>query len=311
MYDVIPKMILEYREMTKLQSTYVETLPKLCDANGRIHTDFVQTGTATGRLSCREPNLQNIPVRNEAGRRIRSAFTAPDGKVLISADYAQIELVVLAHLSGDKNMCKAFIDGTDVHKATAALIYNVAPDDVTPEMRRTAKTINFGVIYGMSAFRLAQDLGISRTQESQFIENYDRLYADITRFKSETIANAEDKGYVETILGRKRPIMNINSRNKIEKSAAERVAINTPVQGSAADIVKKAMLEVNSALKEKNNGARLLLQVHDELILECPDSQSVIEETVSLLREKMESAVKLNVPLRVSIEYGKAWGEFH
>ena len=311
MYDAIPKMILEYREMAKLQSTYVETLPKLCDANGRIHTDFVQTGTATGRLSCREPNLQNIPVRNEAGRRIRSAFTAPDGKVLISADYAQIELVVLAHLSGDKNMCKAFIDGTDVHKATAALIYNVAPDAVTPEMRRTAKTINFGVIYGMSAFRLAQDLGISRTQASQFIENYDRLYADITRFKSETIANAEDKGYVETILGRKRPIMNINSRNKIEKSAAERVAINTPVQGSAADIVKKAMLEVNSALKEKNNGARLLLQVHDELILECPDSQSVIEETVSLLREKMESAVKLNVPLRVSIEYGKAWGEFH
>lgn len=311
MYDAIPKMILEYREMAKLQSTYVETLPKLCDANGRIHTDFVQTGTATGRLSCREPNLQNIPVRNEAGRRIRSAFTAPEGKVLISADYAQIELVVLAHLSGDKNMCKAFIDGTDVHKATAALIYNVAPDDVTPEMRRTAKTINFGVIYGMSAFRLAQDLGISRTQASQFIENYDRLYADITRFKSETIANAEDKGYVETILGRKRPIMNINSRNKIEKSAAERVAINTPVQGSAADIVKKAMLEVNSALKKKNNGARLLLQVHDELILECPDSQSVIEETVSLLREKMESAVKLNVPLRVSIEYGKAWGEFH
>lgn len=311
MYDAIPKMILEYREMAKLQSTYVETLPKLCDANGRIHTDFVQTGTATGRLSCREPNLQNIPVRNEAGRRIRSAFTAPDGKVLISADYAQIELVVLAHLSGDKNMCKAFIDGTDVHKATAALIYNVEPEAVTPEMRRTAKTINFGVIYGMSAFRLAQDLGISRTQASQFIENYDRLYADITRFKSETIANAEDKGYVETILGRKRPIMNINSRNKIEKSAAERVAINTPVQGSAADIVKKAMLEVNSALKEKNNGARLLLQVHDELILECPDSPSVIEETVSLLREKMESAVKLNVPLRVSIEYGKAWGEFH
>lgn len=311
MYDAIPKMILEYREMAKLQSTYVETLPKLCDANGRIHTDFVQTGTATGRLSCREPNLQNIPVRNEAGRRIRSAFTAPDGKVLISADYAQIELVVLAHLSGDKNMCKAFIDGTDVHKATAALIYNVEPEAVTPEMRRTAKTINFGVIYGMSAFRLAQDLGISRSQASQFIENYDRLYADITRFKSETIANAEDKGYVETILGRKRPIMNINSRNKIEKSAAERVAINTPVQGSAADIVKKAMLEVNSALKDKNNGARLLLQVHDELILECPDSPTVIEETVSLLREKMESAVKLNVPLRVSIEYGKAWGEFH
>ena len=304
-------MILEYREMAKLQSTYVETLPKLTDSENRIHTDFVQTGTSTGRLSCREPNLQNIPVRNEAGRRIRSAFTAPEGKVLISADYAQIELVVLAHLSGDKNMCKAFIDGTDVHKATAALIYGVEPENVTPEMRRTAKTINFGVIYGMSAFRLAQDLGISRTQASQFIENYDKLYADITRFKTETIVKAEDKGYVETILGRRRPVTNINSRNKIEKSAAERVAINTPVQGSAADIVKKAMLEVSSALKEKDNGTRLLLQVHDELILECPDNNSIIEETISLVRNKMENAVKLNVPLRVSIENGKSWGLFH
>ena len=187
MYDVIPKMILEYREMAKLQSTYVETLPKLCDANGRIHTDFVQTGTATGRLSCREPNLQNIPVRNEAGRRIRSAFTAPDGKVLISADYAQIELVVLAHLSGDKNMCKAFTEGTDVHRSTAALIYGVQPEAVTPEMRRTAKTINFGVIYGMSAFRLAQDLGIRRMEAEQFIQNYDKFYSDISRFKAESV----------------------------------------------------------------------------------------------------------------------------
>ena len=208
-------------------------------------------------------------------------------------------------------MCKAFIDGTDVHKATAALIYGVEPENVTAEMRRTAKTINFGVIYGMSAFRLAQDLGISRTQASQFIENYDKLYADITRFKTETIVKAEDKGYVETILGRRRPVTNINSRNKIEKSAAERVAINTPVQGSAADIVKKAMLEVSSALKEKDNGARLLLQVHDELILECPDNNSIIEETISLVRNKMENAVKLNVPLRVSIENGKSWGLFH
>ncbi|MCR5494594.1 MAG: DNA polymerase I [Treponema sp.] len=311
MYDSVPKMILEYREMAKLQSTYVETLPKLTDSQNRIHTDFVQTGTATGRLSCREPNLQNIPVRNEAGRRIRSAFTASDGKVLISADYAQIELVVLAHLSGDKNMSDAFINGTDVHKSTAALIYGVKPEEVTPEMRRTAKTINFGVIYGMSAFRLAQDLGISRTEASQFIENYDRHYADITRFKVETIAKAEDKGYVETIFGRRRPIININSRNKIEKAAAERIAINTPVQGSAADIVKKAMIEVSKALEEKQNGARLLLQVHDELILECPEEPAIVEETVQIIRDKMENAVKLNVPLRVSIEQGKSWGLFH
>lgn len=311
MYDPVPKMILEYRELTKLLSTYVETLPTLTDSEDRIHTDFVQTGTATGRLSCREPNLQNIPVRNEAGRRIRTAFSAPEGKVLISADYAQIELVVLAHLSGDEHMSRAFIEGTDVHRATAALIYSVEPDAVTPEMRRTAKTINFGVIYGMSAFRLANDLGISRTQAAEFIENYDRLYSAITQFKAETITSAESKGYVTTIFGRRRPIANINSRNKLEKSGAERIAINTPVQGSAADIVKKAMLDVNNALKEKNNGAHLILQVHDELILECPDDSNTIEETVSIVRNKMENAVKLNVPLRVSIEYGKNWGEFH
>lgn len=310
-YDSVPKMILEYRELSKLQSTYVETLPKMTDKNERIHTDFVQTGTATGRLSCREPNLQNIPVRNEAGRRIRSAFTAPEGKILISADYAQIELVVLAHLSGDKNMCKAFTEGTDVHKSTAALIFGVSPEAVTPEMRRTAKTINFGVIYGMSAFRLANDLGISRTQASQFISNYDKHYEGITNFKSQTISNAETNGYVETILGRRRPILNINSKNKVEKSGAERMAINTPVQGSAADIVKKAMIDVNAALEKINNGAKLLLQVHDELILECPDNEKTIAETIAIVKEKMENAVKLNVPLRVSIEHGKNWGEFH
>ena len=309
--DPVPRMILEYREMAKLNSTYVEALPKLVDDQGRIHTDFVQTGTATGRLSCREPNLQNIPVRNEAGRRIRSAFTAPEGKVLISADYAQIELVVLAHLSDDKNMCKAFIDGTDVHKATAALIYGVTPDQVTADMRRTAKTINFGVIYGMSAFRLANDLGISRTQAAQFIDNYFAQYSSVNDFIKETIKKAEETGYVETILGRRRPILAINSRNKIEKSAAERIAVNSPVQGSAADIVKKAMLGVSEALKKTKSPVRLLLQVHDELIFECPDDKATIEAAIALIKDKMENAVKLKVPLRVSIEYGKNWGEFH
>ena len=309
--DPVPRMILEYREMAKLKSTYVETLPKLTDDQGRIHTDFVQTGTATGRLSCRDPNLQNIPVRNEAGRRIRSAFTAPEGKVLISADYSQIELVVLAHLSADKNMSQSFIDGTDVHKATAALIYGVAPEAVTPDMRRTAKTINFGVIYGMSAFRLARDLGISRTQASQFIENYFAQYASVDAFIKDTIKKAEETGWVETLFGRRRPIMNINSRNKLEKAAAERIAVNTPVQGSAADIVKKAMLSVSEALAKTKSPARLLLQVHDELIFECPDDQATIDATIALIKDKMENAVKLNVPLRVSIEYGKNWGEFH
>ena len=309
--DPVPRMILDYREMAKLKSTYVEALPKLVDDQGRIHTDFVQTGTATGRLSCRDPNLQNIPVRNEAGRRIRSAFTAPEGKVLISADYSQIELVVLAHLSGDKNMSQSFIDGTDVHKATAALIYGVAPDAVTPEMRRTAKTINFGVIYGMSAFRLARDLEISRTQASQFIENYFAQYSSVDSFIKDTIKKAEETGWVETLFGRRRPIMNINSRNKLEKAAAERIAVNTPVQGSAADIVKTAMLAVSDALKTSASPARLLLQVHDELIFECPDDKATIDTTIALIKDKMENAVKLNVPLRVSIEYGKNWGEFH
>ena len=309
--DPVPRMILEYRELAKINSTYVETLPQLTDKNGRIHTDFVQTGTATGRLSCRDPNLQNIPVRTEAGRKIRAAFTAPEGKVLISADYAQIELVVLAHLSGDKNMCSAFKDGTDVHKATAALIYNVPPEHVTPEMRRTAKTINFGVIYGMSAFRLANDLGISRTQAAQFIDNYFSTYADVDRFIKETIAGAEQTGKVTTIFGRSRPIIGINSRNKVEKAAAERIAVNSPVQGSAADIVKKAMINVSGALEEAKSPARLLLQVHDELIFECPDDKSEIGKTIALIKDKMEGAVELNVPLRVSIEYGKNWGEFH
>ena len=310
-FDPVPRMILEYRELAKINSTYVETLPKLTDKDGRIHTDFVQTGTATGRLSCRDPNLQNIPVRTDAGRKIRAAFTAPKGKVLISADYAQIELVVLAHLSADKNMCKAFNDGTDVHKATAALIYGVAPDAVTPDMRRTAKTINFGVIYGMSSFRLANDLGISRTQAAQFIDNYFRMYADVDRFIKETVSGAEQTGKVTTIFGRTRAIIGINSRNKVEKAAAERIAVNSPVQGSAADIVKKAMINVTTALEEAKSPARLLLQVHDELIFECPDDKGTIEATIALIKDKMEHAVELNVPLRVSIEYGKNWGEFH
>lgn len=309
--DEVPRMILEYRELAKLQSTYVETLPKMTDSKGRIHTDFVQTGTATGRLSCREPNLQNIPVRNEEGRKIRSAFTAPQGKVLISADYSQIELVVLAHLSADKNMSESFIKGTDIHKATASLIFGVKPEEVTPQMRRTAKTINFGVIYGMSAFRLAQDLGISRTQATMFIDNYFRTYSAIKDFINNTIQFAEEKGYVQTIFGRRRPILNINSRNKIEKSAAERIAVNTPVQGSAADIVKKAMLDIGQELQKSNSRVKLLLQVHDELIFECPDDQESINQTIEMIKYKMENAVKLSVPLKVSIEYGKNWGEFH
>lgn len=310
-YHPVPQKILTYREKTKLQSTYVEALPKLCDKNKRLHTNYMQTGTATGRLSSRDPNLQNIPVRNEDGRRIRSAFTAVPNTHLISADYSQIELVVLAHLSGDKNMCKAFSEGVDIHRATASLLFSTPPEKVTADERRVAKTINFGIIYGMSAFRLARDLGISRTQAASFIENYFTQYSSIRRFIDSTISFAETHGYVETIFGRKRKIININSKNKTEKAAAERIAVNTPVQGSAADIVKQAMLDVDWSLRKEKNGARLLLQVHDELIFECPSEKSVLDATIDMIRNKMEGAVKLSVPLRVSIEAGKNWGTFH
>ena len=307
----VPAMILEYRAKAKLLSTYVQTLPELTDENERIHTTFMQTGTATGRLSSKDPNLQNIPVRDEAGRKIRSAFTAPEGKVLISADYAQIELVVLAHLSGDKNLCAAFNAQEDVHKSTAALIYKVPPEQVTPEMRRSAKTLNFGLMYGMSAFRLANELKISRTQAAQFIENYFAVYSGVKDFFDRTVAQAEEKGFIETIKGRRRKIIGINSANKMEKESAIRMAKNSPIQGSAADIVKLAMIDVDKALTQNPTGAKLLLQVHDELILECPNRADLIDSTINLVRKKMEGAVKLSVPLRVSIECGKAWGEFH
>ena len=307
--DVVPRKILEFRAKSKLLSTYVETLPKMADSQGRIHTSFVQTGTATGRFSSRDPNLQNIPVRDEEGRRIRSAFTATPGKVLISADYSQIELVLLAHLSQDEGLCSAFNQGVDVHKATAALIFGLPAQDVTAEMRRTAKTINFGVMYGMSAFRLSNELGIPRGQAQGFIEKYFATYAGISQFKEDMISQAEEKGFVETIMGRRRYIPAINSRNKLEKSGAERIAVNTPIQGSAADIVKKAMLAVTDLLKKESCSAQLLLQVHDELIFEC--DQGDADTAATLIRQAMESVVELRVPLKVSVEIGPRWGDFH
>lgn len=310
-FDCVPRMILDYRAKSKLLSTYVETLPQMTDGEGRVHTTFMQTGTATGRLSSKDPNLQNIPVRSEEGRKIRSAFTAPPGKVLISADYAQIELVVLAHLSGDKNLCKAFIEGIDVHKSTASLIYGVPMEEVTAPMRRNAKTLNFGLMYGMGAFSLAKDLGISRTEAAEFIANYFMAYSGVRNFFDRTVAQAEKDGFIETIMGRRRWISGINSANKMEKEGAVRMAKNSPIQGSAADIVKKAMTDVSLALEQNPTGAELLLQVHDELILECPEDEKSIAATIALITEKMEGAVSLNVPLRVSVECGKSWGEFH
>lgn len=307
--DPVPERILRHRTLAKLKSTYVDSLAELADSGRRIHTHFMQTGAATGRLSSRDPNLQNIPVREEEGRRIRHAFRAADGKVLVSADYSQIELVVFAHLSGDPELRRAFLEGADIHRRTASLIFGVPESEIGPDKRRIAKTINFGVVYGMSAFRLANELGIGRTEAQRFIDAYFERYAGVRRFIDATVAAAEKDGYVRTILARRRPVPAIVSRNKNEKQAAERVAVNTPVQGSAADIVKLAMLRVNRALERLVPEARLLLQVHDELIAEVPEDRA--DEAAAIMKREMEGAVKLAVPLRVEIEIAKRWGEMH
>ncbi|WP_461250775.1 DNA polymerase I [Treponema sp. R8-4-B8] len=307
--DPVPALILRHRTLSKLKSTYVDTLADMADGEGRLHTNFVQTGTATGRLSSREPNLQNIPVRAEEGRRIREAFIAKSGCVLISADYSQIELVVLAHLSQDKNLISAFRENRDVHAKTASLIFGIDESEVKPEQRRMAKTINFGVIYGMSAFRLANELNISRTEAQNFINAYFNTYSGVRQFIENTIKKTEQTGYVTTISGRRRYVPTINSHNKTEKSAAERIAVNTPIQGSAADIVKMAMLNLDKRLTAEKSKARLLLQVHDELILECPKSDA--EKTSILIKTEMEQAAPLSIPLRVSVETGSRWGDFH
>jgi DNA polymerase I len=307
--DPVPALILRHRTLSKLKSTYVDTLGDMADGEGRVHTNFVQTGTATGRLSSREPNLQNIPVRAEEGRRIREAFIAKPESLLISADYSQIELVVLAHLSEDKNLTSAFMENKDVHARTASLIFGINESEINSEQRRMAKVINFGVIYGMSAFRLANELNISRTDAANFINAYFNTYSGVRNFIENTIKKTEKYGYVTTISGHRRYIPTINSRNKTEKAAAERIAVNTPIQGSAADIVKTAMLSLDKRLTSTKSKARILLQVHDELILECPEKEA--EQNAKIVKEEMEQAVQLRIPLRVNIETGKNWGVFH
>ncbi|MCL2765933.1 MAG: DNA polymerase I [Treponema sp.] len=309
--DPVPALILRHRTLSKLKSTYVDTLACLADSEGRIHTNLIQTGTATGRLSSREPNLQNIPIRAEEGRRIREAFIAKDGCMLISADYNQIELVILAHLSQDKNLISAFMDAKDVHARSAALIFGIDECDVKSEQRRMAKTINFGVIYGMSAFRLANELNISRSDAQKFIETYFNTYSGVRQYIEDTIKKTEQLGYVTTLFGRRRYIPTINSNNKTEKAAAERITVNTPIQGSAADIVKTAMLNLDKKLADPEQAcsARLLLQVHDELIFECPKDEC--NKTAILVQAEMEKAVSLCIPLRVTVEIGNKWGNFH
>ncbi|TXT44850.1 MAG: DNA polymerase I [Spirochaetes bacterium] len=307
--DPVPKLILRNRTLAKLKNTYVDTLAELAEKSGRVHTTYLQTGAATGRLSSKDPNLQNIPIRDEEGRRIRAAFTASEGSLLISADYAQIELAVMAHLSGDRNLIQAFIDGVDIHRRTAAFIFGVDEAQIVPDQRRVAKTINFGVIYGMSAFRLARDLGIPNGRAQGFIDAYFSTYSGVADFIQRTIEETEASGYVTTMFGRRRKIEAILSKNKTERQAAQRVAVNTPIQGSAADIVKRAMLAVDLRIGKEMPELSMLLQVHDELVFEAPES--LVPSAAAMIRQVMESAAILSVPLRVSIETARSWGEMH
>ncbi len=308
--DVVPRLIVQNRSLVKLKNTYIDVLPSMIHPQTkRIHTSFTQTGTATGRLSSRNPNLQNIPIKSDDGRRIRDAFSAREGSFLLSADYAQIELVVLAHMSGDPALCQAFREGEDIHRHTAGLIFDIHPEFVSPDERRIAKVINFGVIYGMSAFRLSGELGISRQKAAEFIENYFSRFSKVTSFMEGIVKGAQQSGKVETILGRRRLVPEINSSSKTVSQGAERIAVNTVIQGSAADIMKKAMLEVVSRMKERKLSSELSLQVHDELIFEVPRDE--LEEMTSLVKDCMEHAMLLSIPLRVSIESGRSWGEMH
>lgn len=307
--DPVPEQILRQRMLAKLKNTYVDTLADLAEKSGRIHTTYLQTGAATGRLSSKDPNLQNIPIRDEEGRKIRAAFTAAPGNLLISADYSQIELVVMAHLSNDHNLIEAFRDGVDIHRRTAAFIFGIEESAVLPEHRRVAKTINFGVIYGMSAFRLARDLGISNSKAQSFIEAYFSTYSGVARYIQDTIHETERTGYATTMFGRRRKIESILSRNRTEQQAAQRVAVNTPIQGSAADIVKRAMLAVDRVLKRDLPDVSMLLQVHDELVFEAPEA--LVHKAKEIIRREMESAAMLSVPLGVSIETAFSWGDMH
>jgi DNA polymerase-1 len=304
----IVRLILEYRTLSKLKSTYVDTLPAMVSArDGRLHTSFNQARTATGRLSSSGPNLQNIPVRGQYGREIRQAFVAPPGHFLLAADYSQIDLRALAHLSGDEALIAAFNADEDIHTATAVRLYGLSRDEITPEMRRFAKTVNVGVIYGMSGYGLEQATEMSREESTRFIQTYFERYPGVRAYLDLTKEQARSRGYVETILGRRRYIPDINAANRQVRESAERMAINMPVQGTSADIIKVAMLEVRREMDSQRLESRLLLQVHDELIFEVPQAELMFMS--ELASRRMSAAVELKVPLRVDIKYGANWGE--
>jgi DNA polymerase-1 len=303
--------ILEFRQLQKLKSTYVDALPELADTDThRIHTTYQQAVAATGRLSSVNPNLQNIPIRSEKGREVRKAFVPRNDKfTLLAADYSQIELRLMAHLSQDDGMLSAFQSGEDIHTATAAKVYQIGLDEVSREQRSHAKMVNFGIIYGISAFGLSQRLGIKRGEAKEIIDNYFRQYPKVKDYMDLSIDQAREKGFVETIMGRKRMLNDINSRNAVVRGYAERNAINAPIQGSAADIIKLAMIKVADALKEKDYKSTMLLQVHDELVFDV--HQSEIDIFKSLIKDKMENAISISVPLDVELGIGTNWLEAH
>ena len=307
----IVKDILEWRQMVKLQSTYIDALPNQVDPKtGRVHTDYMQTVAATGRLSSNNPNLQNIPVRTERGRQIRKAFIARDENyTLVSADYSQIELRIIAALCGEENMIEAFRNNEDIHKSTAAKVFNVPLEEVTKEQRSHAKTVNFGIIYGVSAFGLSNQTNLSRKESAELIEAYYKTYPKLKSFIADQVDFARENGYVETISGRRRYLKDINSANAIVRGGAERNAVNAPIQGSAADIIKIAMINIHKKLKSENWQSKMLLQVHDELVFDVHNSE--LEKIQPMIKHEMESAFKMIVPLEVEIGMGKNWLEAH
>ena len=301
--------ILEYRMLTKLKSTYADGLIKVISPDGRIHTNFKMTVTATGRLSSTEPNLQNIPIRRELGSEIRKMFVAAPGCVLVDADYSQIELRLLAHISGDETMRRAFLSGEDIHAVTASQVFGVPLDEVTPQQRSHAKAVNFGIVYGISAFSLAQDIGVRPAEAKAYIEAYLEKYHGVREYMERVIAEAKEKGYVETLFGRRRPLPELRHPNFNTRAFGERVARNMPIQGTAADIMKLAMVNVHRRMRAEGLRSRLLLQVHDELIAECPTDEA--EHVKELLEQEMSGAVKLSVPLTANAKLGHSWAEAH
>ncbi len=301
--------ILEYRQLTKLKSTYVDGLGKVIGPDGRIHTSFQNTVTATGRLSSTEPNLQNIPVRTELGAELRKMFAAPAGKVLVDADYSQIELRLLAHMAGDQAMIDGFRSGEDIHTITASQVFNVPAEKVEPQMRRSAKAVNFGIVYGISPYSLSQDIGVSVQEAKEYMDRYFAHYAGVRAYMDGVVEQARQAGYVSTLWGRRRWIPEIKSSNFNTRSFGERVALNAPIQGTAADIIKLAMIRVRDRLKTENFQGKLVLQVHDELIVECPEAEA--EAVCKLVEEEMERAASLSVPLLAETHAGRTWAEAH